>query len=55
MRMLKQDTYINRIRQVVNLLGYQKPQILEVFKNNPHKIILGSLSHYGLKAGSRDS
>ena len=27
------DTYVNRIRQVVNLLGYQEPQILEVFKN----------------------
>ena len=27
------DTYVNRIRQVANLLGYQDPQILEVFKN----------------------
>ena len=27
------DAYVNRIRQVVNLLGYQQPQILEVFKN----------------------
>ena len=27
------DAYVNRIRQVVNLLGYQEPQILEVFKN----------------------
>ena len=27
------DTYVNRIRQVVNLLGYQEPQIFEVFKN----------------------
>ena len=27
------DTYVNRIRQVANLLGYQEPQILEVFKN----------------------
>ena len=25
------DTYVNRNRQVVNLLGYQEPQILEVF------------------------
>ena len=27
------DTYINHIRQVANILGYQDPQILEVFKN----------------------
>ena len=27
------DTYVNRIRQVASLLGYQEPQILEVFKN----------------------
>ena len=27
------DTYVNCIRQVVTLLGYQEPQILEVFKN----------------------
>ena len=27
------DAYVNRIRQVVNLLGYQELQILEVFKN----------------------
>ena len=27
------DAYVNRIRQVANLLGYQEPQILEVFKN----------------------
>ena len=27
------EAYVNRIRQVVNLLGYQEPQILEVFKN----------------------
>ena len=27
------DAYVNRIRQVVNLLGYQEPKILEVFKN----------------------
>ena len=50
------DTYINRIRQVANLLGYQEPQILEVFKNTfPKKLYCGSLSHNGLKAGSRDS
>ena len=27
------DTYVNHIRQVTRLLGYQEPQILEVFKN----------------------
>ena len=27
------DASVNRIRQVANLLGYQEPQILEVFKN----------------------
>ena len=27
------DTYVNQIRQVLNLLGYKEPQILEVFKN----------------------
>ena len=27
------DTYINCIRQVATLLGYQEPQILEGFKN----------------------
>ena len=27
------DTYVNRIRQIAESLGYQEPQILEVFKN----------------------
>ena len=27
------DAYVNCIRQVVTLLGYQEPQILEIFKN----------------------
>ena len=27
------DAYVHHIRQVANLLGYQDPQILEVFKN----------------------
>ena len=27
------DAYVTHIRQVVALLGYGKPQILEVFKN----------------------
>ena len=33
------DTYVHCIRQVENLLGYQDPQILEVFKNTlPSKL-----------------
>ena len=27
------DAYVHHIRQVANLLGYQDPQMLEVFKN----------------------
>ena len=27
------DTYINHIRQVTTLLGYQEPQMLDVLKN----------------------
>ena len=27
------DAYVNRIRQVVAMLGYGEPQILEIFKN----------------------
>ena len=27
------DAYVHHIRQVANLLGYQDPKILEVFKN----------------------
>ena len=27
------DAYVNSIRQVATLLGYQEPQVLEVFKN----------------------
>ena len=27
------DSYVNQIRQVATLLGYEEPQILEVFKN----------------------
>ena len=33
------DAYVHHIRQVANLLGYQDPQILEVFKNTlPSKL-----------------
>ena len=49
------DTYVNCIRQVAMLLGYQEPQILEVLKKYPsNKIILGSLSHNGLKTSGTD-
>ena len=37
------DAYIHCNRQVANLLGYQDPQILEVFKKHPPiKVILGT-------------
>ena len=33
------DAYVHHIRQVANLLGYQNPQVLEVFKNTlPSKL-----------------
>ena len=33
------DAYVNGIRQVVAMLGYREPQILEVFKNTiPHRL-----------------
>ena len=33
------DAYVHHIRQVANLLGYQDPQVLEVFKNTlPSKL-----------------
>ena len=35
------DAYVNRIRQVANLLGYQQPQILEVFKTLSPQIYIG--------------
>ena len=35
------DSYVNRIRQVANLLGYREPQILEEFKTlSPHNWVL---------------
>ena len=35
------DAYVHHIRQVTTLLGYQEPQILEVFKNTlPTKVYL---------------
>ena len=48
------DAYIHCIRQVANLLGYQDPQVLEVFKNTPSvKIILGTFPHRRVKCSSR--
>ena len=33
------DSYVTRIRQVATLLGYEEPQLLEVFKNTlPRKL-----------------
>ena len=40
------DSYITRRRQVVALLGYGEPQILEVFKNTlPKQTILSFVSN----------
>ena len=39
------NAYITCIRQVAALLGYEEPQILEVFKNTLHKIILDIIPH----------
>ena len=49
------DAYVNYISQIAMLLGYQEPQILEIFKYSSYKIILGSLSHNGLKTSSGNS
>ena len=49
------ETYVNHIRQVTTLLGYQEPQILEVFKNTlPTKLYWVLFSHNGHKTSSRD-
>ena len=40
------DSYVIRIRQIANLLGYGEPQILEVFKNTlPTKLLLDFVSN----------
>ena len=40
------DVYVTRIRQVVRLLGYGEPQVLEVFKNTvPNRVVLGVASY----------
>ena len=33
------DAYVNCIRQVATLLGYEKPQVLELFKNTIPNIV----------------
>ena len=33
------DAYVNRIKQETILLNYDKPQILELFKNTLHSIL----------------
>ena len=33
------DTYVTRIRQVLRLLGYGEPHVLEVFKNTVPNIL----------------
>ena len=49
------DAYIHHIGQVTTPLGYQEPQILEVFKKHTsNKIILGSFPNSGLKTSSRN-
>ena len=49
-------SYVTRMRQVVTLLGYGEPQVLEVFKTHtPHKAILVTFPFRRLKASNRDS
>ena len=49
------DAYVNHIRQVATLLGYQETQVQEVFKKYPpNKIILGALSHSRFEASGRN-
>ena len=48
------DSYVIRIRQVVTLLGYEDPHILEVFKNTlPTKVILDAISYRKPQTGCR--
>ena len=50
------DAYVNCIRQVVTLLGYQEAINTRSFqKHSPNKIILGSLPHNGPKTSGRYS
>ena len=47
------DAYMHHIRQVANLLGYQDPQVLEVFKNTPCQNLLGTLPYRTSENSSR--
>ena len=50
------DTYVHHIRQVANLLDYQDPQILEVFKNTlPSELYWVFFPIEDLKSSSRHS
>ena len=49
------DSYVTCIRQVTTLLGYGKPQVLEVFKKHTsYKIILGTISYIRFKTSGRN-
>ena len=49
------DAYVNRIRQVVAMLGYGELQILEVFKNTIPNRLYWIFPHRQFESGSRDS
>ena len=50
------DTYVTCFKQVAILLGYGKPEILEVLKKDtPYQIILGIVSNRRLKTSGRNS
>ena len=43
------------IRQVAALLGYEEPQVLEMFTNTSYKFILDTIPYRRPQAGSRNS
>ena len=48
------NAYVNHIRQVATLLGYQEPEMLEVFKNTlPTKLYWVLFSNNGPETSSR--
>ena len=49
------DAYVNHIRQVATLLGYQEPQMLEVFKNTLPTKLYWVFSHNELMTSGRNS
>ena len=50
------DAYVNYIRQVATLLGYQEPQVLDVFKNTFLTTLYWVLfSHSRFEISSRNS